>query len=856
MNAASRAASFLTGTMTLVAAAAWPLAAQPALPRAASPESVTVAAGSRYQAGTFYRWLAGGAYRDLWATPIRVPVLQWETYLGGLHPTKKGGGMQTASLRLETPDGTEYVFRLSDKGATGTPRGFAHTPVGRFYQDQVSAEHPAAAEIAAPILEATGVLHPTAVLFVMPDDPALGPFRTDFAGRLGMIEAFPNVPKNAAGFAGATKIIDSPELLALLDQDAKEHVDARAFLAARLTDFLINDNDRHAGQWKWARMASGPRTEWQPIARDRDHALVSYGGFLLRLGSMMNASLISFGGAPDVAGLTESKDLDPRLLAGLEKSVWDSIAVAIQTRVTDGVIDEAVQAMPVEYQASAATLEAVLGKRRAALPAAADEYYRVLAARVEVHGTDSTDRATVTRAGDGIVDVRLESAGRPFFARRFRANETSEILVYLHGGDDTALVTGHVERSIPLRIIGGNGTNTLIDSSTVAGERNVAHLYDDGAVAGISYGQDTLFDRRPWERQAGVLAPPIAEAGTKFLPLAGLSARRGVGVTPRFGVARYAYGFGDRPYQSMVALEGEYARSFGGARITASADRRLELSPIHFTAMARMSDLEVTNFNGFGNATPDSGATNPYYAVHQRQWMFQPAVALALGSTTDISLGPVIQHSATDNGRSPYLAATHPYGAGSFNQAGMQLRARYEWQSVPDGEAHTRHRVLIQLGGQYVPALMDVRSPFTQAAVSLATSLTIPVPTHPLLIVRSGGEKLFGDFPFQDGAAIGGDGTTRYMDPGRYVGDGSLYATSELRVPLVRFSLLYTMRAGVMGIAEAGRVYVDGRSPDGWHSRTGEGIWVGRADASPVLTLARTTEPGQTSLRFGLGLNF
>ena len=32
--------------------------------------------------------------------------------------------------------------------------------------------------------------------------------------------------------------------------DPTQHVDARAFLTARLADLLINDNDRHAGNWK------------------------------------------------------------------------------------------------------------------------------------------------------------------------------------------------------------------------------------------------------------------------------------------------------------------------------------------------------------------------------------------------------------------------------------------------------------------------------------------------------------------------------------------------------------------------------------------------------------------------------
>ena len=73
-------------------------------------------------------------------------MLDWHTYLGGLHPTKEGGGMQTKSLRLENADGAEYVFRLSDKEATGAPGALRHTPVDRFFQDEVSAQHPAAAE--------------------------------------------------------------------------------------------------------------------------------------------------------------------------------------------------------------------------------------------------------------------------------------------------------------------------------------------------------------------------------------------------------------------------------------------------------------------------------------------------------------------------------------------------------------------------------------------------------------------------------------------------------------------------------------------------------------------------------------
>ena len=171
---------------------------------------------------------------------------------------------------------------------------------------------------------------------------------------------------------------------------------------ARLTDFLINDNDRHSGQWKWARFSSESKTEWQPIARDRDHAFVSYDGVVGRAGRMVKASLVSFTATPERGGLTAPNDIDQRLLSGLEKPVWDSIALDLQARVTDAVINAAAMAMPVEYRSIAPHMEAVLIKRRAAIPTAADEYYRQLAARVQVNGTDSADRATIVRTADGV----------------------------------------------------------------------------------------------------------------------------------------------------------------------------------------------------------------------------------------------------------------------------------------------------------------------------------------------------------------------------------------------------------------------------------------------------------------------
>lgn len=820
------------------------------------PESVTVVAGKQFARGKPYRWMFGDNYRDLWTTPIRVPVL--DITAKGLHPTKEGGGNQTKNVRLEDENGLEYVFRLTEKSVNTAPDEIRGTPVATVVNDEVSAQHPAGAVMSAPLVDAAGILHPTPHLMVMADDSALGKFRKDFGGKLGMLEEYPNVPKDKKdGFGGASKIIDSEELKKLLDTDAEEHVDARTFLAARLVDFLINDNDRHGGNWKWARLKGESKDQWEPIARDRDHAFLSFEGVVMNIAQYFSPVVVKFSGTPNVSGLTEPRGFDVRMLVGLEKPVFDSVAKAVQARITDSVINVAVHTMPVEYQATAPHIAAILKQRRAAIPKAADEFYRMLARRVPIHATDSADRASIVRRSDGLVDVRLDSKGKTYFTRRFDPRETVELLVYLHGGNDTAVVTGAAEKSILVRVIGGNGTNTLIDSSTVGGHAHPTRLYDQGTVTGVSYGADTAYDRRPWEPLGDTLVPHLPDEGGSVSPVVSLSEHRNIGITPRLGIKKYSYGFSKRPYASMIGIDAEYATEFHAGRVSVEADHRLESSPLHFSAFGRMSDFESVAYHGLGNDTPDSGSSR-YYEVRQRQWLFRPTVGWAVGQSLDFSLGPVIQHSSTDDLPNRFLTATKPYGAGSFNEAGLRAGARYEVQSSPDKDEveHTHHRILIDAGAQYFPAMMDVRAAFETADITVGTSTTLPLAMHPLLVVRAGGRKVFGDAPFFEAATLGGEGSMRYLDTDRYAGDAALYATTELRVPLARFKLVMPFRVGILGLAEGGRVYVDGDSPGGWHSRAGGGVWLGRGDASPVLTLTRTTEPDHAGVRLRLGLNF
>ena len=73
-----------------------------------------------------------------------------------------------------------------------------------------------------------------------------------------------------------------------------------------------------------------------------------------------------------------------------------------------------------------------------------------------------------------------------------------------------------------------------------------------------------------------------------------------------------------------------------GWAVALNADRRVEDSRLHYTLLARMSQLDLLNYHGLGNTTAQSPGVpigeraerNTFYSVNQTQWVLHPAVAL------------------------------------------------------------------------------------------------------------------------------------------------------------------------------------------------------------------------------------
>ena len=168
-------------------------------------DSIDIVPGAQYQAGGMHRMLLGNGYRDLWATPLRVPVLDLEDLRRRTRaPPGERRQPDEVARASSRPPGTEYVFRSVDKEGATFPEGFKGTVVQSIAKDQVSSHFPAGGtRDRRRCSRPAGVLHVTPTLVVMPDDPATGRVPARIRQQLGMIEEYPKCRRACAAASPA-----------------------------------------------------------------------------------------------------------------------------------------------------------------------------------------------------------------------------------------------------------------------------------------------------------------------------------------------------------------------------------------------------------------------------------------------------------------------------------------------------------------------------------------------------------------------------------------------------------------------------------------------------------------------------
>ena len=505
-----------------------------------------------------------------------------------------------------------------------------------------------------------------------------------------------------------------------------------------------------------------------------------------------------------------------------------------------------------------------------------------------MHGTDEPDRLEVVRLADGTVDVRLypgaagaiavadgnaDGREQPYFHRRFVPAETDEVRVYLHDGDDRAVVRGEVASDMVVRVIGGHGDNVLVDSAIAAGGRGRTVLYDAYGENVFVTGPDTRVDRRPFRfdpaesvRNAGPESavavdaqpappdetPPGADAtadddadndggrpygndewvlhkigedryrdygsSLSWRPTADFEL--GTGLVVGFGPVETQYGFRRVPYASRVRLTGLFAPGPFDFGIELDGDIRRENSPFGLSLRARAVQFGAVRFFGFGNDTPEFDTDRA--TVRQNELSTAVTLDWRPRDRARVSVGPAFVYRDPHFERGSTLHILRPRGSSAFGQVGAIVDGELE---RTDGQPVPRRGFTVHAGAGLWPFVGGSADEFADLAAVAAYYLPLRGPTGPVIAFLAGGERVWGDFPVQEAAFIGGRHSLRGYVARRFAGDASLFGSAELRWPITRVTLLTAGELGALAFGDAARVFFDGDSDDGWHAGVGVGLW-------------------------------
>ena len=779
----------------------------------------------------------GQNYRQEWKTSIRVPVLDLGTEKGGLTPLKRGGGKQTKSLRLEDKNGRQYTLRSIQKYVTdeALPPELRGTFAKDLVADGVSASYPYAALSVTRLSEAAGIPHGNPKIVYIPDDPRLGEYQKEFANSLSLLEE--RLPDSV------DKAYDTEEVADKLKDDNDNDVDQLGLLKTRLVDMYIMDLDRHELQWTWGAYDNGKGKTFYAVAKDRDQAFYISQGLLPSLARRPWL-------APQVQGFRAkamninrfnyaARNLDRFFLNELGEEDWKKATDEFLAKMTDGVIEQALNDQPVEIRkmSSAADITRKLKDRRAYFAGESMHYYRFISKYVDITGSDKKELFDVTRNEDGSVLLQVYKINkegeqsRKMYKRKFDPAVTKEIRLYGFGGDDKFLIHGD-KSDIKIRMIGGDGEDNFENSSSSPSGKNI--VYDLKSENNKSTGalrskisNDTAVNS--YKR--------IYYKYNQTIPSETVSYNLDDGLFLGFSLKLIRHGFRKDPYKMLHQFSVNHALATGAYNFRYYSE--------YIGVFGQHSDLlfdadikepsTTTNFFGYNNGfIYDKKKPGKFRYYRARYGLGDISLSLRknFSSFVKMTIGPTFEFysmDSSDNRNRFIIDLANP-------DNGLDPLTLFAKQSYFGGnltlEIDTRKNKALSMQGVKWLTSLKVLSGLNDASRNLTQlksdfSFYLPLSKSFILAARFGAGHNFGDFEFYQAQYLGGTENLRGYRKYRFAGQTMAYNNLEMRIKLSDFkTYLFPGALGLLFFHDIGRVWVDNNTSTGWKSGYGGGFWI------------------------------
>lgn len=803
-------------------------------------EDTTLAPGPEYKAGGMKRFWFGSHYRSSWTQEISVPYLDLDQTYGGLVIYKKGGGRQTTSLKFRSGDGSVYTFRSVNKNPVkALDYSLRETVVADITKDQTSTQQPYGALVVAPLLEKIHLLHATPILYLLPNDPKLGPFQEKYGNLFGMLEENPSKPNHDGKlFGDADKIEKSTKMIKRFYNEQDASLDTDEFVRARLFDILVGDWSKHEDNWKWAAYKTDSGRRYRPIPRDRDHVFSLQDGVLnwiadrpFGLPNLENFGL-NYTGLKSLT--SQAKHMDRFLMQEVSRDGFVAQATYIRDHISDQDIEEAIQKMPSEIAETAGSvIEKKLKNRIQTLPQAADDYYGFLSREVDITGSKEREYFEVEQMEKGCLQLRMynvvddKKGEKLLYHRTFLPDETKEIRIWGLGNDDIFhfIGEGNEGRKIKLSVFGGPGDDQFKGHCFLP-----AWIYDKGKeteyhVEGrskiVKHWNDALYE---YDRQRF--------ANNSFLPMLsiGYSAYTGFGGSLSGNWTRRKFERDNYSSKHKLKVGFTTLRNYS-LEYKGRFHQRIKKWDILLDGFVSRTNLQ-NRFYGIGNGSENliDQLGRDYYASSVNTDYVRVGIIRDFWKKSSFQVALGLERNETDlRDENTFLAQNKSIILGTTGSwKTVPLSAKLDLDFRDNGSLpYKGGRIVLNVENQKVLGEMGPAD-FGKASGWVSYFLSTKG-AHPLTLgLRAGGATSYGDLPWFQLPTLGTNNGLRGYIQDRFAGASTAFFNSELRYQFVHANTaIVPVKIGVKVFMDYGRVFhTEITEPSDWRMGYGFGLFL------------------------------
>ncbi|MEO1652320.1 MAG: BamA/TamA family outer membrane protein, partial [Bacteroidota bacterium] len=510
---------------------------------------------------------------------------------------------------------------------------------------------------------------------------------------------------------------------------------------------------------------------------------------------------------------------------------------------------------------------AQLTTRRDTMDRYVETYYRFLARKVNILGSDKHELFEIQRRNDQetllrVFKVKKDSRKKIalIYERLFRNNETREIRLYGLDGHDEFKLEGEVNKGLKVRIIGGGDQDKVIDQSLVRKGGKKTWVYDKPKGMDLQAGPET---RSKVADKKGINRYDRQEFRYNYFgPNIFLGFNIDDGVFLGGGVNMTTHAFRKKPYATRQQIKANYAIATNSYNFVYKGEFKEVLGKFDFVLEADLrAPNYVQNFFGLGNETPTFVEENGinFHRIRYEQYLIHPQIRREwLNRGQSLSFGFLFQSVKIENNEDRFVNDFENNGLDSLGL--LENRKPFGALSL-DYQIDTRKDKLIptqgfvfKAGMQFVQGLgSDDQDEIQFLRLKSSLSTYLPLGGSTSLALRVGGAHNFGDFLFFQANSLGGSTNLRGYRNFRFAGRSSIYQNTELRIKLFKLrSFLFNGTFGLIGINDIGRVWVNDENSNRLHHGYGGGIWFTPAQALVVsATYTRSSEDAVYFIRFG-----